>query len=352
MKAIVKTKPEKGFELLEIEEPQIAHPDEIKIKVLQSSICGTDYHIYKWDEWSQNNVQPLPHINGHEGLAKVVEVGANVANVQVGDTIAYETHYYCGHCYQCTTGNAHVCDNMKILGVHTDGVWAEYAVIPSNIAFKMDPRIELKYAGLMEPLGNAVHTINYTNVLGKHVLISGNGPISLMAIEVAKNAGAATVTCMSMPGFREEIVKKMGVDAIIHSADKETALAKVKEVTGGRMIDVCLEMTGAPQALDFCIDLVHPCAEMNILSVYPSEKIEVRMNAMVFKNLKLQMITGRRIFDTWHIVNDLLANDILDKKNLDMAITHEFAMEDYEKGFAELEKGDAAKIILRISEDV
>lgn len=347
MRAIVKTKAEKGFELLEVEEPIIKSDDEIKIQVIQSSICGTDYHIYKWDEWAQKTIK-IPHINGHEGLAKVIEIGKNVSNVKVGDTIAYETHYYCGHCYMCTTGNAHVCENMRILGVHTNGVWADYAVIPANIAFKVDPRVDLKYAALMEPLGNAVHTMNYTNVLGKHVLITGAGPIGIMATELAKKAGAATVSVLELNDYRAAMIEKIGVDAIIDPT-KDDAIAVIKKVTNGRMIDVVLEMTGSDKAFDLALDLVHPCAEINVLSVFSGEYMQARFNEIVFKNLKIQGVTGRRIFDTWHIVNDLLANNILNKDILNMAITHEFDMEDFEEAFKVLESGKAAKIILKIT---
>lgn len=347
MKAIVKVRPERGFDFIDVAEPMITSDDQIKIKVLQSSICGTDYHIYKWDEWSQGKIK-LPHVNGHEGLAQVVEVGAGVHNLKVGDTIAYETHHYCGTCYQCTTGNAHVCDDMKILGVDVNGVWAEYAVIPSNIAFKLDPRVDLKYAALMEPLGNAIHTINYSNILGKHVLIAGAGPIGIMAIEVCKKGGAATVSVLEMNPFRKAIVEKIGVDALIDPS-QDDAIAKVLEVTNGRKIDIVLEMTGSEKALDLCIDLVHPCAELNILSVFSAPYKEVRLNEIVFKNLKVQGVTGRRIFDTWHIVNDLLANGVLDKNVLDLAITHEFDYADFEEAFKVLEAGEAAKIILKIA---
>lgn len=348
MKAVVKTKPEKGFELLEVEEPKLSSDDDIKIKVIQSSICGTDYHIYKWDEFSQENIT-IPHINGHEGLGKVVEIGKNVTNVKVGDTIAYETHFYCGHCYMCTTGNAHVCQNMKILGVHTDGVWADYAIIPASIAFKVDPRVPLKYAALMEPLGNAVHTINYSNILGKHVLICGAGPIGLMAAEVCKKGGAATVTILEMNDFRKDMLSDVGVTAILDPS-KDDVLGRLEEITAGRMVDICLEMTGSDKALDLAIDALHNCGELNVLSVFASKKIEVRFNDIVFKNLKVQGITGRRVFDTWHIVNDLLANNVLNKKVLDRAITHEFPLEQFEEAFEVLESGKAGKIVLRINE--
>jgi len=347
MKAVMKTKPEKGFELCEIEEPVLKSSDDIKVKLIQSSICGTDYHIYKWDQWSQNNVS-IPHINGHEGLAKVVEIGENVTNVKVGDTIAFETHFYCGHCYMCTTGDAHVCENMKILGVHTDGIWADYAVIPANIAFKIDPRVDLKYAGIMEPLGNAVHTINYSNVLGKHVLVSGAGPIGIMAAEVASKAGAATVTVLEINDFRKEMLSK--VNCFIVDPIKENALERIKEITDGRLIDVVLEMTGNGDAFNNCIDYVHPCADMNILSVYPSSKIDIRMNDIVFKNIRLQGVTGRRIFDTWHIVNGLLANNVLNKEVLDAVLTHTYNLEDFEEAFKIIEAGQAGKITLKINE--
>lgn len=343
MKAIVKDKPQIGFTLMNVEEPQIQKNNEVKLRVLKSSICGTDYHIYKWDEWSQKTIK-TPHINGHEVLAEIVEVADGVSHFKVGDVVACETHLYCGNCYQCRTGNAHVCETMSILGVNRDGVWAEYCVVPETILWKIDG-IEHKYAGVLEPLGNAIHTSEYSDLRAKHVLIAGAGPIGVMACLVAKVSGAASVTVMELNPYRIAMAEKMGVDAVVDPT-KEDIKAVVERVTGGHGIDVVLEMTGSPIALKTCCDLVIPNGEINILSVYGSEEISIPMNKLVFKNVKIQTLTGRRLFSTWNIASEWLKFNVLDKSKLDEVITHEFKMEDYEQAFEIMSKGECGKIIL------
>lgn len=343
MKAIVKTAPGKGFELLDVQEPSIEKNNEVKLKVLKSSICGTDKHIYEWDEWSQKTIK-TPHINGHEVLAEIVEVAEGVVDFKVGDVVACETHLYCGNCYQCRTGNAHVCESMEILGVNRDGVWAEYVVVPETILWKIDG-IDHKYAGVLEPLGNAIHTSEYSDLRGKHVLVSGAGPIGVMACLVAKVSGAATVSVVELNPYRKEMVAKMDVDAVIDPS-KDDAKAVTDEITKGHGIDVVLEMTGAVPALRTACELVVPNGEINVLSVYPTDEIPVPMNLLTFKNVKLQTLTGRRLFSTWNIASEWLKFGILDTTKLDEVITHEYKMEDFEEAFKVMETGECGKIIL------
>ncbi len=344
MKAIVKTKPGKGFEVIDVEEPKINKSTDVKIKVLKSSVCGTDYHIYKWDDWSQKTIK-TPHVNGHEVLAEIVEVGEEVNQYKVGQIIACETHIYCGVCYQCQTGNAHVCSEMSILGVNQDGIWAEYQVVPQSILVDVSG-IDQKYAGVMEPLGNAIHTLSYSDVRGKNVLISGAGPIGVMAAYVAKLSGAACVMVSEFNQYRMDMVNDMKFGANIINLNETSLEEGINKYTMGEGVDVIIEMSGSPKALESAIDVITPAGEINVLSVYPSEEISVKMNDLVFKNIKMQMVTGRKLFDTWYTASRWLKQGVLKPESLDCVITHEFKMEEFEEAFKVMEEGKCGKTIL------
>ncbi len=344
MKAIVKTKPGKGFEVMDVEEPKINKSTDVKIKVLKSSVCGTDYHIYKWDDWSQKTIK-TPHINGHEVLAEIVEVGEEVNQYKVGQIIACETHIYCGVCYQCQTGNSHVCSEMSILGVNQDGIWAEYQVVPQSILVDVSG-IDQKYAGVMEPLGNAIHTLSYSDVRGKNVLISGAGPIGVMAAYVAKLSGAACVMVSEFNQYRMDMVNDMKFGANIINLNETSLEEGINKYTMGEGVDVIIEMSGSPKALESAIDVITPAGEINVLSVYPTEEISVKMNDLVFKNIKMQMVTGRKLFDTWYTASRWLKQGVLKPESLDCVITHEFKMEEFEEAFKVMEEGKCGKTIL------
>lgn len=344
MKAIVKSKPGVGFELMDVETPSIKNATDVKLRVLKSSVCGTDLHIYKWDEWSQKTIK-TPHVNGHEVLAEIVEVGDAVTEYKVGEVVACETHLYCGNCYQCRTGNLHVCANMEILGVNIDGIWCEYQVVPQGILWKIDG-IDHKYAGIMEPLGNAIHTLSYSDLRGKHVLITGAGPIGVMAAYAAKVSGAATVTVSELNEYRKTMVKNMDLGTYIIDPSKEDVKARMLEITKGHGVDVGIEMSGNARALNTLIDVVIPAGEINVLSVYPTERVELDLNTLVFKNIKVQFVTGRRMFDTWNTASEWLKFGHLEPAKLDHVITHEFKMEDFEEVFKIMEEGLCGKIIL------
>ncbi len=344
MKAIVKTKPGKGFEVMDVEEPKINKSTDVKIKVLKSSVCGTDYHIYKWDDWSQKTIK-TPHINGHEVLAEIVEVGEEVNQYKVGQIIACETHIYCGVCYQCQTGNSHVCSEMSILGVNQDGIWAEYQVVPQSILVDVSG-IDQKYAGVMEPLGNAIHTLSYSDVRGKNVLISGAGPIGVMAAYVAKLSGAACVMVSEFNQYRMDMVNDMKFGANIINLNETSLEEGINKYTMGEGVDVIIEMSGSPKALESAIDVITPAGEINVLSVYPTEEVSVKMNDLVFKNIKMQMVTGRKLFDTWYTASRWLKQGVLKPESLDCVITHEFKMEEFEEAFKVMEEGKCGKTIL------
>lgn len=344
MKAIMKTKEERGFELCDVETPTLSKSTDVKLEVLKSSVCGTDYHIFSWDNWSQKTIK-VPQINGHEVLARIIEAGSEVTNFHIGQIVVCETHIFCGTCYQCQTGNAHVCENMNILGVNQDGIWCEYQVVPQDILVDVSG-IDPKYAGIMEPLGNAIHTLSYSDVRGKSVLISGAGPIGVMAAYVAKISGAANVMISDFNTYRLEMVSNMDFGAHIIDLNNDDLTTKVNAITNGSGLDIAVEMSGNGKALNSAIELINPAGEINVLSVYPTDKIEVAMNDLVFKNIKMQMVTGRKLFDTWYAASRWLRNGQLEPSKLDYVITHEFKMEQFNEMFDVMETGKCGKMIL------
>ena len=344
MKAIVKTKPKVGFELLDVQEREIKNPNEVKLKVLKSSVCGTDFHIYNWDNWSEENIT-LPHVNGHEVLAEIVEIGDSVKNFTVGQVVACETHIYCGTCYQCRTGNAHVCESMEILGVNTDGVWCEYQVVPQDILWKIDG-IAHKYAGIMEPLGNAIHTLSYSDIRGKHVLITGAGPIGVLAAYVAKVSGAASVSISEFNDYRINMINDMKIGVNVIDLKNMNLDEEIEKNTKGHGIDLVAEMSGNANALESACNVIVPGGEINVLSVYPDKMVNVPMHQLVFKNIKMQMVTGRKLFETWHVATEWLKFGVLKPSVLDHVITHEFKMEEFNQVFEIMKEGKCGKIIL------
>ncbi|KLO23910.1 MULTISPECIES: L-threonine 3-dehydrogenase [unclassified Marinitoga] len=345
MKAIIKKEPGKGFVLDEVEIPKIKNPDDVKIKVLNASICGTDLHIWKWDEWSQERIK-TPQIDGHEFVGEVVEVGSMVKGVKPGDIVAAETHIPCGVCKQCKTGNMHVCKNMKILGVDRDGVFAEYVVVPEIVLWKLDPSIPKEFASVMEPLGNAIHTVTSVDLRGKSVLITGAGPIGAIAIQIAKISGAATVIVSEISEYRINMAKEMGADYIINPLEKDL-VKEVMNLTNNDGVDVLLEMSGNPDALNKGIESLTNAGEVAILGVFPTNPVPFVMNTAVFKGIKIHCITGRKMFETWQIASEWLRTKRVDLSKL---ITHILPMEDFEKGFELMNSKKSGKIILKISE--
>ena len=352
MKAIIKNTKNDQFTLQEVEEPKIVKGNEVKIKMLYSSICGTDVHIYKWDEWSQKEIT-LPHINGHEGVGQVVEIGSEVANVAIGDYVSYETHYYCGKCDPCSRGKEHVCKNMKILGVHIDGVWREKAVVPSELLFKIpqNVKVPVKYLGILEPFGNAHHTLSYTNLHDKNILIQGDGPIGIFATLIARQHGARRVILSGWGDtIRQKIAKDIGITFIDRSKLNESEYeAKVHELTNNEGIQFIGEFTGNPSALKEAISIIDPGGQISVLSIYPKGEFAVDINSLVLKNATMQFICGRKIFETWEKSFELINSGKINLKDIDKIITHEFSLEDFKKGFDEIMAGRAGKVLLKIN---
>ncbi len=346
MKAILKDKPGEGLVMKEVPEPTNPAPDEVIVKIKRVSICGTDVHIYKWDEWSASRIKP-PMIIGHEFAGTVVEKGDMVEGLEVGDYVAAESHIFCGHCYQCRTGRAHICQNLKILGVDVDGAYAEYIKVPARILWKVSPEIDPEYASVMEPFGNAIHTVTVEDLTGKTVLITGAGPIGVMGIQVARAEGASLIVVSEVKPYRIELAKKNGADVVINPMERDL-VEEIMKLTGGEGVDAFFEMSGNTNALRQGLEALTPGGFASILGVYPGEAVTLDINNLVtFKGIKLYGITGRKIFETWRIADQLLKSKRVD---LSKVVTHVFPFEDWMKGFELMIKGESGKVVLKVSD--
>jgi len=345
MKALVKVKPGKGFTLMDMPEPVIERPNEVIIKVKYASICGTDVHIYQWDEWSEKRIKP-PRIIGHELCGEVVEAGKEVKSVKIGDIVSAETHIVCGDCYQCKIGNMHICDNVKILGVDIDGVFAEYVKIPALNAWKVSSNIPIEVVSLFEPFGNAVHSTLIDEIVGKDVAVFGCGPIGLMSIGVAKVSGAKRVFAVEVSDYRLDFAKMMGADFLINPLE-EDPVELILDKTDGHGVDVFLEMSGNPKAIIQGIKATKKGGRVSLLGI-PKDKVvfEDFAEDIVFKYLKIYGINGRLMFKTWYQANALLESG---KVNLKPLITHKFKLEEYDKAMQLLINKKAIKILFEIN---
>ena len=340
MKAVIKPAAAPGAQLITAPIPQPG-PGQVLVKVRTASICGTDLHIYFWDPWAHARIKP-PLIFGHEFAGEVVELGAGLDSLKVGDFISAETHVVCGKCIQCRTGNAHVCQDMHILGVDIPGVFAEYVVIPASNAVINDKSLPPDYCSVQEPLGNAVFTALSDDITAKTVLITGVGPIGLMAVDVAKAAGAAAVFVTDINEYRLDIARKLGADLAINSRN-EDPVAAVKKATGGAGVDVVLEMSGNPTAIHQGFAALRSGGRVSMLGI-PSNPMEINIaDEIVFKGAKIYGITGRRMYETWYQVGGLLRSG---KLHLDTIITHKFPLERFAEAMEIMRSGNSGKILL------
>ncbi|WP_234397011.1 L-threonine 3-dehydrogenase [Bacillus massiliglaciei] len=340
MKALVKPFSRAGAEMKMVDIPAIKD-DEVLIKVKAASICGTDVHIFSWDKWAEKRVKP-PYTMGHEFTGEIVQIGRNVKNAMIGDLVTAETHIICHHCPQCLEGNHHVCRNTKILGVDRDGSFAEYVAVPSFNIWKNPAGISLAEAAILEPLGNAVHTVLSGEVTGKMVAIIGCGPIGLMAIAVAKAAGAAAVIAIDVNEHRLDLAKRLGASYEINSS-KENTIDKVKKITSDCGAEVVCEMSGNPRAVEQAFEIITPGGRMSILSLPPAPIAIDFAENLVLKGITVKGISGRRIFSTWRKLTGMLSSGILDIKPL---VTHTLPLEEYKQGFEMMSNGQCGKVLL------
>jgi threonine 3-dehydrogenase len=340
MLAVVKPDPAPGAEIRQVKVPEIGLSD-VLVKVDVASVCGTDLHIYNWDPWAQNRIHP-PLIPGHEFCGHVAAVGKEVTTVKEGDFVSAEMHVACGKCLQCRTGEAHICQNVKIIGVDANGAFAEYVVIPESNIWKLDPSIPKEYASILDPLGNAVHTVLAGEIAAKTVAITGTGPIGLFAIAVARACGATQIFAIETNKYRRAIAQQMRADFVIDPT-VEDAKQIVMEATEGIGVDVVLEMAGHPSAIRTGFDILRRGGRISLLGI-PSRPISLDFaDDIIFKGATIQGINGRKMYQTWYQMTALLKAGKLD---LHPVITDRLAMKDFNKGMERLRTGEASKILL------
>jgi len=351
MNAVVKCKRQAGAEITKVKSPRIKE-HEVLVQVETVSICGTDVHIWEWNEWAQKRMKRIPIIFGHEVAGKVVEIGKNVTSVQVGDKVSAETHIADNTCYQCKTDRKHVCKNMEILGVDRDGVFAEQFALPEENSWKNDPQLDPAIASIQEPLGNAVQTVlpkeHVEDVAGKNVAVLGTGPIGLMAIAVLRELGAAKIfaTAGGLNKVRMDLAKKMGADMILSAREEGERLVKtIIDATDGNGVDVALEMSGDPSAVRQAFEMLTPGGRVSLLGIL-DKPMELDLNtAVIFKSANVFGITGRRMFETWYQVRGLLAEPSF-KEKISAVVTHRIPIRDISKGMDLINSKQAAKVVL------
>jgi threonine 3-dehydrogenase len=338
MRALAKTRPEPGAELIERTVPSPGS-GEVLLQMEAASICGTDAHLYNWDPWAREILKP-PVILGHELAGRVVASGSGVTRVHEGDLVGVESHIVDWTCAQCRAGDMHLCRNLKIIGAHVDGGFAEYVVIPQTNAIEsngLDPAV----VALQEPMGNAVHAAFVEPIEGRSVAVTGCGPIGLCSVAIAKAAGAALVIATDVEPYRLEMARRMGADLVLDARDPEM-VPRVLEATGGDGVEVVLEMSGAQSALDTALAVVTRGGRISLLGIF-SQPVQVDLSDLVIqKGVRLYGIYGRRLYDTWERTQALLRGGL----DLTPIITHRFDLADWERGFELIAARHAGKVVL------
>jgi threonine 3-dehydrogenase len=340
MKALRKMRPQRGAQIESVPVPALG-PTQVLVRVRYASICGTDLHIYGWDRWSASRIHP-PLTFGHEFCGVVESVGEEVTSVRPGDFVSAEMHLNCGHCRPCRMGQPHVCQNVKILGIDADGCFAEFVRIPVKNIWKIDPAIPEHYAAIMDPLGNAVHSVLAGEIAGLNVVVTGAGPIGLMAIAVARASGCASLFATEVNPHRRELAKTMGADEAFDPAVKGV-VERVLEATDGAGADVLLEMSGNPAAIQQGFRMLRPGGRASLLGI-PKDVVTLDLvNDVIFKGATVQGIYGRRMFETWVQMTELLKHR---KLNLEPLFRERMPLEKFDDAFSLLETGQAGKVLL------
>ncbi len=340
VKALVKPAPAVGAELTTVPLGKMG-PTDITVKVKAAAICGTDIHIYNWTPYAQARLK-LPMVFGHEFCGEVVAAGSNVTKVKVGDMIAGETHIPCGNCFLCNTGLEHICQDMKILGVHVPGAFAEAIVIPEVIAWQIPADTPPTVGAVMEPVGVGVHAAYAADVRGSTVLVTGCGPIGLSAIGAVKSCGAALLIATDVSEQRLNMAKKYGADIVLNPLSTDVE-AKCKELTNGLGMDVCIEGSGAPSAIRQVFACVRRAGEVVLFGLPDTDVGLDLVDGVIYKELTIKGITGREMWRTWYRVEDIIKRSAVDVKGI---VTHEFPMSDFDEAFKVAKSGKAGKVVM------
>jgi len=338
MKALVKAKAERGIWMQDIDKPEVGHND-VLIKINRTAICGTDIHIFKWDDWARATI-PVPLAVGHEFSGEIVEMGIEVRGLAVGDRVSAEGHITCGVCRNCRAGRRHLCMNTAGVGVNRPGAFAEYLSVPAFNVFKLPDVIGDDMASILDPLGNATHTALSFDLVGEDVLITGAGPIGIMAVAIAKYAGARHVVITDVNDYRLDLARKMGATAAVN-VTTELLDKTMLDLGMEEGFDVGMEMSGNPQAFRDMLRTMHHGGKVAILGIPPADTA-IDWNQVIFKGLELKGVYGREMFETWYKMSSMLQSGL----NIEPIITHHFPIDDFLPAFELMESGQSGKVIL------
>jgi threonine 3-dehydrogenase len=338
MKALIKKEAAPGIWMGDLPEPRPG-PNDVLIRIAKTAICGTDMHIYKWDNWAQKTIR-VPMAVGHEYCGEIIELGSEVRGFGIGDRVSGEGHITCGHCRNCRAGRRHLCRNTVGVGVDRQGCFAELLCIPAANAFKLTPAISDDVASILDPFGNATHTALAFTMVGEDVLITGAGPIGIMAVAIARFVGARHIVITDVNDYRLGLARRMGASRAINVA-RDTLDATMQELGMQEGFDVGLEMSGNPQALRDLLRTMHHGGSVAMLGI-PPDDTAIDWNQVIFKGLTLRGIYGREMFETWYKMSSLLQSGL----DITPVITHHFGIRDYIEGFETMGSGHSGKVIL------
>jgi len=338
MKALVKKEAAPGIWLDDVPEPKVG-PNDVLIEIEKTAICGTDMHIYKWDAWAQKTI-PVPMAVGHEYCGRIVDLGSEVRGLKTGDRVSGEGHITCGYCRNCRAGRRHLCRNTVGVGVNRPGAFAEYLSIPAVNAFQLPESIRDDIASILDPFGNATHTALAFNMVGEDVLITGAGPIGIMAVAIARFVGARNVVITDVNDYRLDLARKLGATRAVN-VTRESLDQVMKDLNMQEGFDVGLEMSGNAAALREMLRTMHHGGSIAILGI-PPDDTAIDWNQVIFKGLTLKGIYGREMFETWYKMSALLQSGL----NIDPIITHHFPVQEFNQGFETMGSGKSGKVIL------
>ena len=338
MKALVKHSPKEGIWMEDVPDPKCG-PGEVRIRITHTAICGTDKHIFEWDEWAQNNLK-LPLIVGHEFCGIIDEVGPQVTHYNIGDRVSGEGHITCGNCRNCRAGKKHLCPETIGVGVHRDGAFAEYLVIPESNVWPLHEDIPSEIAAFFDPLGNAVHTALAFNITGEDILICGAGPIGMMAAAICKFSGSRNIVVTDINDYRLNLAKDLGASRTVNPR-KEDIGTVFEELGISHGFDVGLEMSGNPEAFNQMISLMYNGGNIALLGLLPNST-KVDWNKVIFKGLNIKGIYGREMYDTWYKMTQMIRSGL----SVSKVLTHHFKIDDFQKAFKVIESGNCGKVVL------
>ncbi len=338
MKALIKSRREPGLWMEDVPEPEVGH-DDLLIRIAKTAICGTDVHIYEWDDWASRTI-PVPMTVGHEFAGVVAATGGEVEDFKPGDRVSGEGHITCGHCRNCRAGRRHLCRNTKGVGVDRPGCFAEFLVLPAVNAFPLPDGIGDDLAAILDPLGNAAHTALSFDLVGEDVLITGAGPVGLMAAAIARHVGARFVVVTDVNGYRLELARKLGATRAVDAG--VDSIAQVMEELGMKEgFDIGMEMSGNAGALRDLLGVMNHGGRVGILGI-PAQEVAVDWSQVIFKGLTLKGIYGREMFETWYKMATMMQSGL----DVSGVLTHRFPIEDFEEGFAIMRSGLSGKVVL------